>query len=367
MKLKMNKLKINKKVRLGLIIIFALAALGMGYSIYDGIYIPKIEDEKVTFLTYKGVGDINYTIHLKPNDLYTKDTMGEGELYITEFVDYINADFRYNFTGSDRVNMKGDYNIVARVQGFIEERDKEINIWERDFILIESKQFSLSEKKLSVNESVNINLEEYDTFAARIIEASKIRGGRAKLVLIMDVNLHGTSDKGEFENNISPNLVIPLGTSIFQITGDLNIEKPGMFEDIVQTELPVNKINIIFYGIILGIFILGIVFLLFFTETAADKDPFEKELKKILRKHGDRFVALYTDIENKNGKQVRTVEDLVRVADELDRPVFYKYSENHREIDNFYVVAGDEMYIFNIAKSLSRDSQANHSEWSKAK
>lgn len=361
-KLKVERLKINKKIRLSLIIILVLAALGMGYLIYEGIYIPKIEDEKVALFSYKSSGDINYNVHLKPNNLYTEGTMEEGKLYITEFVDYINANFRYNFTGDDTVDIKGNYNIVAKVQGFIEEKDKEIEIWERDFPLIEDKKFSLNENELSINESLNIYLDKYDVFAAEIIEASKIKSSRARLILLMDVNLQGVTGKGEFESNVSPNLIIPLGTSIFQITGDLNIEKPGMIEDTIQVELPVNKFDIILYGILLGVFILGIVFLLFFTEIAVDKDPFEKGLKKIFRKHGDRFVALDIDIENKNGKQVRTIEDLVRVADETNRPIFYKYSKDYREIDSFYVADGDEMYIFNVAESLSQDSQAYYSE-----
>ena len=234
MKLKINKLGINKKIRLSLMIVLLVAVLVVGYLFYNSIYSLEIESRKVALLTYKGAGAINYTVYLKPNNLYTEDTMGEGKLYITEFVDHINADFKYNFTSEDTVNIKGNYDIVAKVQGFIEERDKEINIWEKVFPVIENKEFSLNENKLSINESLYVNLDEYNAFAAEIIEISKVKGSRAKLILAMDVNLHGVTYNGEFENNVSPDLIIPLGTAVFQIMGDSNIEKSGVIEAIVQ-------------------------------------------------------------------------------------------------------------------------------------
>lgn len=346
------KTKINKKLKTGLITILSMAILGVVYLIYNVIYNPGFKDEKVSLYTYKSIGDIKYTINLKPNNLYTGKTMGEGELYITEFIDHIKADLKYDFTSNEAANITVNYDIIIKVQGFTEEKEEEINIWEKDFPIVQNKQLTSNDNKLSIDEGLKIYLNEYNTFATEIIEASKIRS-QARLILLMDINLQGSTEEGKFEDNISPSLIIPLGSPMFQIKGDSNITKPGGIEDTIQTKLPIDKSNIILYGTILGIFISALIILLFFTIGITEKDPIEKKIKKIFKKHGDRLVALNTDIENKNGKKVRTIEDLVRVADEIDKPILYKYNKEYKEINKFYVINENEIYILEIAESLS--------------
>jgi hypothetical protein len=339
-------LKINKKVRNGLAITTVLLLSGIIYLLYNAIVNPGFQEKKVPLYTYDNTGSINYTVYLKPNNLYNSNTLGEGELYITEFVEYIEANLKYDFTGSDKAHVSGSYDIKVKVQGFTEERDEEIEIWEKEFAIINTKRIFNREGKLSIDEKINIDLNEYNTFAAEIIEASKIRS-QARLVLVMDVNIRGNTDKGEFDENISPSLIIPLDTNMFRISGNSNVIKSGAIEETTKVILPISKVKIIVYGTVIAILTALLIILLFFTE-ARVKDPHEKKLKKIFKKHGDSLVALNSDIIIENEKVVRTIEDLVRVADEIDKPILYKYSKNYKEINKFYIVNDNEVYVLDL-------------------
>ena len=87
----------------------------------------------------------------------------------------------------------------------------------------------------------------------------------------MDVNIKGATDKGDFEELIIPNLVIPLDVMMFEITGDNIINKPGAIEETIQVQQAVNKNLIIVYGIILFILVIALIFLVFFTTIAPIK------------------------------------------------------------------------------------------------
>ncbi|WFA08268.1 DUF5305 domain-containing protein [Tissierella sp. Yu-01] len=346
------KLKINKKLRLAIISILTILILLNTFLLFKEVRYPSFEQQKSKLYDYNNNGTVNYTIYLKPNKLYEGNSLGEGMLYITEFVDSINANFSYEFAGKGITQLEGTYNIIGKVKGFKEEREQIINIWEKDYELVKNKKFNTSNETYTLNENISINIEEYNTFVEEIIESSKINCDTS-ITLLMDINVTGTTDKGTFEENITPNIVIPLNTLMFEITTN-NVEKPGAIEETIQVQLPVNKNQVIFYGVIIGICILGLIFLIFFTETAPKKDPLEKELNKILKKHGDRLVALNSDVELKDAKYVRTIDDLVRFADEVERPILYKYSEDYNEINIFYVANGDEVYVFDIEESLPK-------------
>lgn len=354
------KLKINKKLRLAIISILTIFTLLIAFQLFKEVRYPKFEDQKSKLYGYTNNGSVNYTVYLKPNKLYEASTLGEGMLYITEFVDFINTEFSYVFAGEGVTKLEGNYSIIGKVKGFKEEREEVINIWEKDYPLVKNKSFNITDETYAINENISINLNEYNTFVEEIIETSKINCDTS-ITLFMDVNLTATNDKGTFEENITPNLVIPLNTLMFEITTN-KIEKPGAIEETIQVQLPVDKNQVIFYGVIIGICVLGLIFLMIFTEATAKKDPLEKELHRILKKHGDRLVALSTDFDLSNAKFVRTIDDLVRLADEVAKPILYKYSDNYKEINTFYLNNGDEIYAFDIDVLLVEEETSSEEE-----
>ncbi|MDW5299932.1 MAG: DUF5305 family protein [Sedimentibacter sp.] len=327
------KIKINKKLKIALIVVSIILIGINSLLLYREVNIPKFEEQNNKLLSYNNKGTANYQVFLKPNNLYKENPLGPERIYITEFVDYLSTNFNYEFLGDKEAEVKGKYNIIARVTGFTYEGENFISIWEKDYPIVQDKDFSFNDENKSINEEVNLYLTEYNKFVEETIQATKINCDTS-LTLIMQINLTGLTDKGIFEESISPSLVVPLNTSLFKITTN-NIDKPGAIEETIQVQLPLDKIKVTLIGIVIGISVLGLIFLLFFTKDAPKKDALEKALNNIFKKHGARLVALTSNVNTSNAKNVVSINDLVRLADEINKPIFYKHSDNYKEINKF--------------------------------
>lgn len=358
------KLSIHKRLRIGLISILIILIPLISFLILKEISNPGFEEQKNTLYSYNTKSIIDYNVHLKLNNLYDKTTLEKGKLYITEFVDYIDANFKYEFIGERSADIKGEYNIIAKVNGFTGEGDKLINIWEKEFPIKQYKYFNSKEGKTSINEKIKLNLSEYNTFVQQIKESSKISCDTI-LTLSMNVNLKGATDQGTIEEIISPEIVIPLDVSMFEITENNIVNQDKAIEETIQVQLSVNKKLVIIYGVILLVSLSALIVMIFIVKATPEMDPLEKELKRIFRKHGDRLVAInseaiesmaiYSDNAIKNSISVNSFEDLVRIADEMNKPIFYKYSENYKEINNFYLSNENEKYIYSLEYLLTSD------------
>lgn len=344
------KLKTNNKLKIGLIPILILLIGLTSFLLYKEIKHPGFYEQKTSLYNYNSKGTVGYKVFLKPNILYDTNSLEEGNLYITEFVDNIEATFNYEFSADRKSDLKGTYDIIAKVQGSTKEGEKVLNIWEKNFIIIDQKSFNANDNTKSINEEVIIKLDEYNEFVKKIVDTSRINC-QTSLSLIMNIDIDGNIEDKQIEENISPSIVIPLNTNMFQISGNTNIEKPGAIEEIKQVQLPVNKNRVIIYSIILGVLLIALIFLIFFTEAIVIvKDPYEKKLKQIFKKHGDRLVALNDEptVISERINKVKSIDDLVRIADEIGKPILYKHSANYKEISKFYVTNEDEVYILNL-------------------
>jgi hypothetical protein len=341
------KLKLNKNIRLGLTVIVIITIIIFSYLIYSEAYNPGFEENTSPVYSYDSKGSIKYAVYLKPNNLYTHNRLEEGQLYITEFIDYIDTNIKYEFIGEREAEIKGNYNIIAKVKGFTGEEENIINVWEKDFFIIQYKQINTNTGKVSIIENLKLNLNEYNTFVKEIKEATKINCQTA-LILSMNINIKGTTDKGPIEVFSSPDLVIPLEVTMFEISGNNIIDQPGAIEETVQERLPLNKNQLISYGTILFILIIALIFLIFFTIIAPKKNLIEKEIKRIFKKHGDRLVALNSDIDVKKAIIVKSIEDLVKLSDDIEKPILYRYRADYKEINKFYVIHEDNNFVFDF-------------------
>lgn len=308
--------------------------------------------------TYDNKSTINYEVFLKPNKLYDVASQGEGRIYITEYVDFIRAKLNHEFKGDSSAEISGNYSIVLKAKGFISERDETIDVWEKNFPVVDNKEFKMHDNILNINKEIDINLEEYNEFVKDIIETSKIKC-ETVLNIIIDVNIKADTVRGEVEDIISSDLVIPLNVLMFDIRGNNIVEKSGSIEEMEKIQLPMDKRSNIRYGIIAGILLLSLVYLIFFTVPTVAKNPLEKKLGRIFKKYGERLVALNNDADytGDNIRTVKSIEDLVRTADDLERPIFYKYSDDYKEIRKFYTMSEDNIYVWDIQKGVEEQNK----------
>lgn len=348
MRKKSNKKNIYRKKRN--IIIFIAIILFIATSvllIYEVSFEKYVEENRVLY-NYNISSNIDYEVFLKPNILYEEESLGEGNIYLREFIDYINMSFIYNYNGHVKVQNKGNYNIVAVVEGYVKDDERFTTIWSKEFLLLKDRVFFINGSNIYIDENLKLDIKKFNDFASKVIDDTKINC-QTKLTIYMNVNLKANTEHGLVEESFSPNITIPLNKNYFSIDGELTKEKQGNIEEKFQVKVPYNKNLVTLYSIIMGILFIFIILFLILTK-GIEPDIFETKLKKIFKKHGDRLVALNTafTITNENINYVKSIDDLVRVSDEIGKPIMYKYSSNYKDITGFFVFDLDKVYVSEV-------------------
>lgn len=345
-----KKLNISKNLRIAALIICIVLTVAMGTLIYYETMVPHYEEKKVALYRYSNKTNIDHQVSFLPNDLYDNAVPPNG-IYITNFLDRINTTFQYQFVGEREANIEGSYKVVAEVEGYTGEKESYKTIWKKIFILVPETSFQNNTNEFSIREDIPINLASYSNFADKIIETSKVNS-QLKLTVLMDVNLQANTSQGVVEERVSPSIIIPLNTNYFEITKLIPDDKVAAIEETRQVQLPVNRKLVIIYSIVLGLMIISLFCLIYLT-VGVEKDLFIKTLNKIFKKHGNRLVALKINIEPAEQYiNVRDIEDLVRIADEINKPIMYKYSSTPQEITRFYIIEENTLYLFDLKEYI---------------
>ena len=347
------KYKLNKSLQITIISILIVLISLISFFLYREIS-QSTNIKQVDILNnYTDYTDIDYEVRLRSNNIYDSNTLGEGMSYISELVDSIDANFTYEFNSDGERDISGNYNIIATVEGNISSGENFETIWEKDFPIIKNKNFSSTNGEVLINEDIRLNLDEYNDFVIEAVDSTGV-DFETNLIVKLDIDL---DDIEAFEDKTS-NIVIPLNTSLFKITINETEEEQGTMTGTTSGENSIDRSKLIIYGIIIGLGVLGLIFMVFFTESDLEKEPFEKELDNIFKKHGDRLVALSSHVDISNSIMVRSIDDLVRIADELNRPILYKFSKDSKEISKFFITNGDEIYVFDLEHYVKGESYA---------
>ncbi|MEA4845703.1 MAG: DUF5305 family protein [Clostridiaceae bacterium] len=354
MKVKIKRLKMNKLLRMILIVAAVLMLCALSFLLYRETKVPKIEEKNVKLYSYTHKSSVDYKVLLKPNSLYEGSSLGEGQYYITNYVNDIQALFNYEFKGESPAGIKGYYEIAAILEGYTVVEKKHITIWEKKFVLVPRTDFVADDGIISLANDVNIKLSEYSVFADKIVEESKAQLP-LQLNVYMDVNLKADADKVPEEVKMTPSITIPLDAKYFMITESDGKEVPVSIEEKQKVQLPPDEQKVRIYICALVALMIIILGLAIFTE-AIRKSAFTIKLDKIFKQHGSRLVALSGDVlaaSLDNCSIVRNIEDLVRIADEIGRPIMYEHSEDYKDMVHFYVLDDKRTYIYILKDSMN--------------
>ncbi|QNO15961.1 hypothetical protein HYG86_14895 [Alkalicella caledoniensis] len=344
------KKKISKNVRLGVIIFSIVIICGVLINIFVQ---RNEENEKAALYNYSNIANISYQVSLKPNSLFSERHLGETEVYLTEFVEHIDTDFTYEFNGESSANISGVYEIVAVLEGINNQGDGPKTVWKEEFIIKPSTDFNTVDGYLVITENIPLTLDKYIDFAEEVATYTRVRLA-SRLTVNMNINLAAETEHGMVEEKLAPSLVIPFGDNQFEILkNEIAEEKSlmGTMESIPSSSARILQI------VIIVILVAVVVYTMVFTANAKPKGRYERKIEKVFKEHQERLVALQTEVINNHRItfRVKTFEDLVRVADELTRPIMYVYSHNYVDIKNFFVL--DDIYIYLYDMSIIESNE----------
>jgi hypothetical protein len=341
-------MKLKKNQRIALLASLAIITCSLLYLLIDAIS-PGLRDEKSTLFQCENQAAIAYDVYLHPNLIFSEPILPPDKVIITEYVDYIAATCSYTYTGQDKANLTGYYEVAVLLEGYTGEGENLIPIWNKTFPIQPRMHFEqMDASHYTINKDVRLNLAQYNNYAVRISEESKVNA-EVKMSLLMNIAIQAETSNGKINEHLCPSMVIPLDSSYFIVSGNPIVDKPGILEETKQIPIPVNSSKVFFLIAAISILTIMLILVLVFTK-GIEPGPRMKFLKKVFKKHGDRMVALKNIAIDTFELlfEVKSIDDLVRISDEIGKPILYQYEADSNNISSLYVIDGKEMYLLTI-------------------
>ncbi|MDD2422210.1 MAG: DUF5305 domain-containing protein [Heliobacteriaceae bacterium] len=223
-------------------------------------------------------------------------------------------------------------------------------VWERRFVLQPAKSFEAKGGSVSLQENIPLRVADYNAFVRQVAEEADLNANETKLVVYWNVWVEAITDSGPVKEQIASTMVIPLGEKYFQVSGELNQDKPGTLTGVRQVPAGVNKSVVIGCGLV-ALGCLAVLGLLFFcsSEPKEERDTVRKTVDRITKKYGDRLAVIEGDwpIAWENGIVMKSIEDLVRIADEVSKPIICRLSATDKPLV-YCVVDEANVYLYRI-------------------
>ncbi|WP_027717943.1 DUF5305 domain-containing protein [Desulfovirgula thermocuniculi] len=346
-------LALNQKLRRSLACFSCLAAAAAALVLAGALLLPpKMEEKQVPAYAYDQQAQVHYRVYLKPNGLYPAESLEPGMVYLTNFVDHINTHFTYRFRGERPAEVRGNYEVTAVVEA-TDGKEKKV-IWRREFLLLPKTGFAGSGREVAVQQVLPVRLPDYNAFAEAVIKSSEFAPEEVKMTVRWNVAVEASTEGGTVREQIAPTMVIPLVRKFFEVGGELAKSKSGaIYTTVSVSAAPAWERLLAPCAAVCGAGLSALLFLLLFTAPAgAAVSPAQQKLRAALKKYGERIVRTdgAVSLAADGAIYVKSLDDLVRIADDLGRPVVCREDSSREAAATFLVLDGERAYVFEFTE-----------------
>ena len=345
---------LNKKLRIFIILASIILLVSMIISLSIVLKNDKFIYKKKSLYSYSNKAKVDYIVTLKPNayDLFEgQKVLGQGNTYINDFVDEIKPSLTYEFSGEQSAEINGNYQVYGIIEGSINNDKGSKTVWQKKVIIQDKTSFNSNSNKAEIKANSHFKLEDYRQLIDKAIKGLNVHFD-IKFTVYWNIQMTAKTDKGMINENICPTMEIPLYSDTFVVGGQLSQEKNGAIETTEKIQAPIDKNMEILSVTLMIVSLFSLVFFSIFTTSNIPDDPLKKKIKKIFKEHGDRLVNLRNSINISNQVPicVAGINDLVRVSDEISRPILYIQDENSNQVTKFYVLDEKDIYLYEVGE-----------------
>lgn len=323
-------------------------------------------------------GTFDYTIHLEENSLYKTDTikppeptpyvppqpktLGVGPVIPYGLVDRMETSYHYYLQASRPVTeVTQEVTITATLDN--------PDLWSRTFVLVPSTR---QPDSLRVDFPIDI---VYLNELLNAIRAETDTPGEAyNLIIEAFVHVTAQSEFGPIDETFTQTLSTELGGGTLIWNEELQMTQEGAITTTRIIPNPNRYIGLSAGGLKTTSLILGLIFLaifitslVFYQKTKPAELPlFEKEALAVGKKYADRIAqaSSQTPVASEKIISLDSIEDLVKVADELGKPIMHQPPTTLAKQHTYYIIDGASQYQYIIAtRSKERKSHVGKSKW----
>jgi hypothetical protein len=354
-----------------LIVILALLLLISIVMAVQKFLQPAEVAQQIPVYKYQHQANVDYQVFILSNPFFDIESLEAGRGYLTPITDYISTTLNYQLTGEGPAAISGDYQVDAVVTGYILKGDDlsstqrvKVPVWDKTYSLVPKTEFDSSDGTITLDREVRVDIREYAEFAQRVQDEYKSSTTLVELAVKYEINTNVETPDGKSTDSISPTLVIPIEGNSFTVDGVLADQKEGTI--VAQEMVPVPSLTGMRMGFSMAAFLLALALVGVVKKTRVMReDPLENELKRIIKKYGDRIVAGTGSVPGINEKKTMDLgefENLLKISDELLQPILY---ENIKDgVHNFYVIGKQLHYRYTLEPGMFEQPEdiVNHSE-----
>jgi len=310
-------------------------------------------------IKYEGKGRFDYEVYLKPNKLYETDvlrseaspvveppveppvspqTLGPGLLYFPRIISNIKASFSYQFLCDRPISEQSQ---EVEVTAIIENPEK----WSRSLVVVPE-----TNKVGSFTISFPINIQYFETVIDAIEQETGVRESSYNIMIKADVHTVARTDLGTISEVYTQTLGVNLGGNTLTFGKELSSSKSGSIGGAATpgaSEESGSRAPWVI-GLVIALLALGYFG---WSQTQLRLAPVsagEAEAARARKKYRQMMV----DVEELPGvKPTETViplnslDDLVRIADDLVKPVLHQAEERRH---TYCIIDSGVRYLYVI-------------------
>lgn len=352
MKSNKGKAKMRKSTKY-----ISITLVSIMFAIFSGIIYKEIWGNKTYTINkeiYKHTDKFSYDykVNLKENKYITEKTLGKEEnAYVTDLIENINININYIHDSNQKSIKEYTYTIKGIIKGVYTRDNEEQGILEKEYILKEPTTLQIEKEDIIINEKLILDLTEENDLIHEFEQDIGISVD-ALYNVVVEVKMSTDVEDKKIENIEYSSLNISLGdkTTVIKLAEKENIEKK-IYKEIQYTE-DRNNVLIALSIILLLVSIKLYIGLLTNTQIInKTKNEFKQELNRILRLCQDKIVQVnqYQEDSNKNTIIVKDFGEILKVSEELFKPILYWISPKNNEA-YFTIVSEEIIYRYVLKK-----------------
>jgi len=353
----------NRAVITVLLVSFAILTLISIATLYYTHRTPTEEKLTVTLYTYESQGTFNYIATLKPNTIYNKTTLGRGEGPVfTKITDHIEVNFTYTFQGTKPANLTVNYN----VREHLETPNWTKQIGELQQKTIETKGTSTI---IHVVDIPPIEISSVEDLINTVRLETGMSISRYNVTIATQMSIEANTSEGLINESFTPKLTIIFTSSMAE--GDVILfesfehSKTGEITGTDTIYQPWVSTQRNFSYVLSIVSFSGLLLLIL--PYAKSRPPKTKRPEALIEQAIEPFTEVISETtEEPRFKErfttisIKTLEDLVKIADTLSKPIVH--TRKSPGIHIFHVIDGTSLYEYTMTESIITDRMKKEEE-----
>ena len=307
---------------------------------------------KKYYIKYTESGSIDYDVYLKENEFYDSPYLEKNQSYVASLIDKIITNFNYEINmDAEDVNYRYSYTIKSRLE--IVDDTSGVAIYNPEYELVNMQnQSQNSSSRLTVNEIVVLNYDEYNDLANRFLDAYDLNSTTSNIVVTLNVDVLSDCNafSGSSVDTYSSELRIPLTTKTVNVkmTSSVPDAEAKMIACTRGAGSEVFKTTAIVLGVVDALLILFLVAFIYLTRTA--DITYAARVKKIVSQYKS-YVQKIKNLFETHGYQVvlvDTFDEMLEIRDTIQAPILM-YENEDKTCTKFMIPTDSKLlYLYEI-------------------